>query len=301
MDTTKDTYKESSNYIYLEVLIYYFIILLSLFIIKWLLLDKTNILLQAITILPFLVIGWAQFSISNAFHEALHFNFGKKHNEFLAKFMTAYPIGFNMNYRKEHFAHHKNFGDSTKDPDFPFYSNFPKSKLELLKRFAWNLCGIPAVIQYLQQKNFREYSKNNKDHSYEFFATHLLIMSIFILIFYSNSLLFGALSYFIFWIGPLITVAKFCSSTRLLCEHGSPKNELVFRTIKGNFFQTATLGAFNFNYHAEHHIKSYIPYTKLQIASNHLQLKDHLKDIKYEEFNGGYIRLIIYWFKILPL
>ena len=299
---------ERSNIIYVEVSVYYLVVAVSLCAVLFLATHDFKIWHPILYMLAFFSIGWSQFCLNHALHEALHKNFGKKHNEFLAALITAYPIGFTMGYRRIHLDHHRYFGDKDNDPDYGGYCNFPKSKMQFLGRLLYNISGIPAVLQFFKEhtspKKKEERAEKEKEATHVLFklaAVHLVILSLFILIFMKVHLLAGFFSYGFFWVLPLVTVAKFCNSTRLLCEHGSPKNQLVYRTITGNFFQTQSLGAFKFYYHGEHHIKPNIPYTKLKDAKETLNLNVKNKNIVYEEYNHGYLSLLIKWFREVPL
>ena len=290
--------KEKSNRIYFEVMIYWILIILAIILNK-IFFYQNYYLIKYITF-PFLfiLIGWCQFSLSNAFHEALHGNFGLNQNNLLACLITAYPIGFTFGYKKVHLNHHKYFGNPNKDPDFSGYYPFPKSKNILLLRFLRDLSGISAAKQFFS---------NNAifDNKLRMFKEYFLLIIVQILIFYLfleiySNIEQGGLFFIILWLFPLMTIGKFCSNTRLLCEHGSKTGLLTFRTITGSFYETYTLGAFNFNLHAEHHIKPWIPYTRLKSSINIINGKVDSDLIKYEIYDKGYLNMILKWFKDLP-
>ena len=301
----KLAFKKRSNVIYFEVGAYYLIIAFALAMVLFLTAVPFQLWHLPVYLLPVFIIGWCQFSLSNALHEGLHKNFGKEHSEFWTALLTAYPIGFSMNYRHTHLEHHKYFGDKDKDPDYTGYCNFPKSKKEFIFRLLYNISGIAAIKQFFKENTSGNASADDeKKDSYvllKLTCVQLVIMSLFFIAFLHVHVLAGLFAYGLFWILPLVTVAKFCSSTRLLCEHGTPKKKLVYRTITGSFFQTNSLGAFKFNYHGEHHIKPYIPYTKLKEAKQTMNLTIKNKDIAYEEYNYGYLALLLKWFRELPL
>lgn len=299
--------EQRSNIIYAEVAAYYLVIAASLFIVFRLANHDFKIWHVTLYLLSIFAIGWSQFSLSNALHEGLHKNFGKKHSEFLTAILTAYPIGFSMEYRNTHLDHHRYFGDKDKDPDYSGYCNFPKSKIQLLQRLLYNISGIAAIKQFIKENISVKDSKNDgpkmNDNSilFKLATMQLVIMGLFLLLFKDIHMLAGFFAYCLFWIFPLVTVAKFCSSTRLLCEHGTPKSQKVYRTITGTFIQTNSLGAFRFNYHGEHHIKPSIPYTNLKEAKETMNLTIRKGDIAYEEYNHGYFSLLLQWFRELPL
>ncbi len=95
----------------------------------------------------FLLIGWLQYVLVQAMHEALHQKMGADGSGALPALATAWPVGLTRAYRAVHFAHHRYPGDSEKDPDFVMYGRFPESRGELLKMIAFYFCGVPAVVQ----------------------------------------------------------------------------------------------------------------------------------------------------------
>ena len=302
-------YRDRTNFIYLEVGFYYLLIFSCIYCVSFLMNNLSLGVLISACVVSIGVIGWSQFSLSNALHEGVHKNFGKKHNEFLARILTAYPIGFTMkSVRVPHWDHHRYFGIEGKDPDFPFYSSFPQTKVMFIQRLLYNISGVSAIKQFYNQVfhqagELTEKASESQKKDFEFMylvLVQLIILTLFILLFLNFGIIVGVLSYVALWIFPLATVAKFCSSTRLLCEHGSPDNTLVFRTITGSLFQTNQLGAFRFNYHAEHHIIPSIPYHRLSDAKDDIKGQIPDDSISYESFSGGYLRLIIKWFFEMP-
>lgn len=249
----------------------------------------------------FCLIGWCQFALSNVLHEALHVNLFNKKSDLVASILTAYPIGLTMGYRATHQAHHKYLG-TTCDPDFNDYVNFPNSRLEMLKRFTFNLCGLPAIKQFIQSIFYRNKPSLERDSGREIYGLLAVQLFIFIMFFIT----FGSIwYYFVFWIAPVATVGKFCSSTRLMCEHGSPNQDWVVRSIHGSRLTTWILGPLDFNYHAEHHIAQTIPFPCLKkLHLRHREIVSNAKtedlDFRIEVFDGGYLSLIWLWFKELP-
>jgi fatty acid desaturase len=297
--------RERSNIIYVETFFYYAIILALLVLIKhsYLSLSLLQFVLIGIVAIP--IIGWAQFSISNGFHEALHYNFGKKHSDLVSSILTAYPIFLTMDYRAIHLAHHKYFGDPVKDPDYENYRPFPKSKGDFLKRMFYHLSGISAVKQFFSMNGINEEQKvDNKDvdkyGKKGLILTQLVIITLFYFAFKGEYIIEGFIAFGLFWMIPVVTVGKCLSSSRLLCEHGNASDQLTYRTITGNLLSTSTLGAYKFNFHAEHHIKAFIPYTNLEASKEIIGGKIVRDDIIYDEYHGGYVSLLWKWFKKLP-
>jgi len=249
----------------------------------------------------FCVIGWSQYSLGNGMHEAVHNNLRNKRSDMLASFLTAYPIGLTLDYRDFHLRHHRHLGTED-DPEFAVYTRFPRTKTAMIRRFIWNLSGIPAAIQFLGQRERATGARGKRDYSelLKFALVQLLIAAGFWHAFDS------IWSYVVFWVLPIMTVGKLLSTTRLLCEHGSPDRDWVVRTIVGRRWQTWLMGAFDFNYHAEHHLFPSIPYAQLQKLHSrnraHAERDQSYRPFggRFEIFDGGYLALLAHWFRILP-
>lgn len=261
----------------------------------------------------FVLVGWCQASLSNGFHEAVHRNFGTKHSDLLSLVLLGYPTFFTLQYRTVHLQHHAKGGNPTEDPDFKTYSNFPRSRWEMLGRMALMASGLAAAKQLLT-KNLRSGAeaagkvKKPEDKKRAplkdlvgLGLTQLFIVGIYLAIFGAP---LGAAFYVGFYMAPLGTVGKFIKATRSFCEHGSPDQAFVLRTITGKPWQTGTLGMYGFHYHAEHHLYPWVPYAKL--PSLHGRLRAELVETgetnqgPYELFEGGYFGLLAHWFKGLP-
>jgi len=233
-------------------------------------------------------------------HEAVHKNFLNKRGDFWASIVVAYPIGLTMRYRDIHLNHHKHIG-TDKDPDWDEYIKFPISKLDITKRFIWFISGIPAVLQFLKLQ-----ANKSKTGSIKYFEllTFLLTQLIIFTAFYFA---YGSfLYYFIFWILPIATIGKLLSSSRLLCEHGSPDKGWVVRSIDGSRWQNWFLGAFDFNYHAEHHLIMSVPFANLKRLHkrNYAYALTHPEyqpfSGRMEFFSGSYLSLLRKWIRELP-
>lgn len=252
-------------------------------------------------VLAFIIIGWAQYSLGNGLHEAVHYNLGNRSGDRWAALLTAHPVGLTLSYRDIHLQHHRFLG-TTGDPELGAYTHFPKTKIALLLRFAWFVSGVPAIMQFLQQQR-GSISPDRKRSFWEPLAllgTQAAIASAFWLVFGSP------LMYVVFWVLPVATVGKLLSTTRLICEHGSPSRDWVVRSIDAGRLRTWLLGAFDFNYHAEHHLVPSVPFAQLERlhrlhrhhAAHHPEYRPF--EGRLEFFSGGYLALLAHWFRILP-
>jgi fatty acid desaturase len=253
-----------------------------------------------ISALAFLAIGWCQFSLSLAAHEAFHDNFGNPQRNWLAGVLTVYPIALTFSYKQVHWDHHRFAGDPDRDPDYAGFCEFPKSKLGFLMRFVRNASGFPAIWQYFGPSSLSSRGIGLKITSGQL-ASLVAVQTTIAAFFWWQM---GPISYLIFWIVPLITIAKLCSSTRLLCEHGSPDEPMVFRSITGRPWQVLTLGMFNFHLHAEHHMLPQIPAAGLLECFRRNQMsrsQENQASVNlYRHFEGGYLNLLAIWFRDLP-
>lgn len=243
--------------------------------------------------LIFLSIGWIQFALLNANHDALHKNFGAPHREYLGWILTGFPLGLAKNYRKVHLLHHRFFGDPNRDPDYQVYGFSPKTKLQFILKISYNLTGIAAANQFLSQ--FAKNKKNNFGSSFteflEVFATQL---ALFLII----TVVWNPFAYIIFWLLPIATISKTLAFLRGFSEHSSPSGKPVIRTITGNIFDLNWLGIFSFNYHSEHHAYPIIPFTNLKKAHEFVGKVES----KYEVvvYNKGYLGYLFEYLSVLP-
>ncbi len=193
-----------------------------------------------------------------------------------------------------HLDHHKYFGEAGKDPEYESYSYFPRSKLQMLWRLVKNASGIVAIPQFfLQKPSVQKYSIVRE--TLTLVVVHSVLFAIF-------TVLLHWWMYFVFWAVPVVTVAKFFSSTRGFCEHGSPDDIPVYRTITGNSLQTLLFGMFHFNFHAEHHAHPALPYSSLSETHSIMFPKtDRIGDVAYVLYEKGYLRILLSWFRGLPL
>ena len=170
-------------------------------------------------------------------------------------------------------------------------------------RLLLNLCGWYALLQFLGlRQNPMEAEKQHPGTTARGSMIKVLATQGMLVLLFSVSI--GWFYYFWMWLIPLVTFGKFFTSTRAFCEHGSPDRVPVIRTITGPYLQEKILGIFCFNYHAEHHHSVGIPYHRL--AQAHTLLENELyhasrpSGARYEHYDGGYVSLILQWFRALP-
>lgn len=260
---------------------------------------KLDVAFLVASLAAWIVIGWCQFALFNALHEGLHRRFGDPHRDRLGYALTAYPVGFDERYRQVHLDHHKYFGDPLRDPDYPNYGRFPGSRKEFLQRFALNLCGWYAMLQFL---GIRQGNTVDKRESAGHSMVPVALAQIALLALFASTI--GWFYYIWLWLFPLATFGKFFSSTRAFCEHACPDNKPVIRTITGSLLGEKVFGVFCFHYHAEHHEFVGVPYNQLRLAheleADRLYTGDRIEDVRYEHFDRGYFQLLHQWYRSLP-
>jgi fatty acid desaturase len=301
MPTTTEHLNRATNRIYVQVLAIYALVALVVWLASRPEPGVTPAFLAS-SLLAWGVIGWCQFALFNALHEGLHNRFGSPHLQLPCYALAAYPMGFDEGYRRVHLDHHRYFGDPERDPDFPNYGDFPRSRRAFLLRLFLNLCGWYAVLQFLGRRQATGRQPGTgatglQNPVWKVLAVQCLILAIF-------ALTVGWLYYIWLWLAPLVTFCKFFTSTRTLCEHGSPDGASVIRTITGPYPEEKLLGIFCFNYHAEHHHSAAIPYQNLRTA--HSLLRGELyggqqsPPPRYEHYDRCYLHLLYQWFTALP-
>lgn len=294
--TSPDGLKQADNRLYLQIAAIYLLIIVAVYTVEMQPWPSAGFFLSSL--LAWAAIGWGQFALFNALHEGLHKRMGAPHREFVGLLLTAWPLGFSASYRQLHLNHHKFFGHPQRDPDYNNYANFPSHRRAFIARLLLNISGIAAARQFLGMlgEGKAETSKNTGGGFFPVIATQLLLLGIF-------AATAGWLYYFWLWLVPLATFAKFFTSTRTFCEHASPDNQAVIRTITGSFLGEKVFGVFNFHYHAEHHRFVGIPCSQLPRAHNQdggqLFRQQEAGTEHYEHFDRGYFGLLVGWYRAL--
>lgn len=303
----KKIHQSNKSRLYIDIALIYLAIACVLFSLKlgqvFLKIEPLNFLLQ---IAVFFSLGWLQYCIAQAFHEAIHQKLGYKNMDgFISGILTAYPIGLTPSYCQLHLAHHRYAGDPLFDPDYHTYSYFPPSKIKMLWHFLKKFLVLPAILQFFTMKK-REIGKPGHSSSKtKALKENILLIIVQLTILGIFTLAFNPGYYIIFWLLPLVTVVKSMNSIRLLCEHGDPKKTFVYRSFTTPGY---ILGVFGFNKHGEHHIYEKVPYENLGILFNKLQEHISVKNAQefnqineiYEVYDGNHLDLLIQWFRKLP-
>ena len=222
-------------------------------------------------IFAFFLISFFQYLLIQALHEAWHFYFK---NKLLSLFFLSYPLLLNSNARKNHFAHHKYFGQENLDPD---YIPLPKSKKEFINYILISFTGYYAFKRFLflmkinkvesgeKKNNIFDLKKLFNSDNFSFLIVQIIFISFFYLI--GLNLFF----YIFLWFVPLITLTRVINCLRLMSEHSLGYNENFYRSFENNDLITKFFGAYGFDRHAEHHLVPYLKHTDLYLVSNKIK------------------------------
>ena len=250
----------------------------------------------ATLILAFLLMGGLQHHLSVIHHEAIHYLLfrNRKLNEWVGCYLGAYPLGFTMDYRRTHLAHHFHLGHDEEDPDHPNYAAFPATWRVILPALIRDMTGLSATKQILTMSlRKKKYTTCLGDRpSYK----ELILMGgvqLFMLtaFWYAG---YGYL-YFVAWLLPLATWTRVLTRLRSIAEHvdiadGSPTLPR-WRTLYCNAVESFFLAPLNFNYHAEHHLYPYIPFYHLPAL--HRRLMQDSEYVAQIDIRRGYLRFLI--------
>ena len=287
--------RQASNRIYIQIIAVYLLIVTAISVVAVLPANADQFL--AVSLPAWALIGWCQFALFNALHEGLHLRLGSPHRESPGFALTAWPLGFPASYRQLHLDHHRYFGDPIRDPDYASYTSFPHNRRAFRTRLLMNLCGFAALKQFLAMMPGAPGRQREAGDFAPVLLTQCLICGCF-------GVTVGWVYYCWLWLLPLVSFAKFFSSTRTFCEHANPGDRAVVRTITGSFPGEKVFGVFNFHYHAEHHRYVGIPCDRLPAAhtrfGENLYRNEDTSTEHYEHYTHGYFNLLRDWYRALP-
>lgn len=270
----------------------------------WLSLAALFALMSAFDFSPFVaipgffLIGWLQYVLVQAMHEAVH-QFFLKHGlkSWFAAFLTTYPVGLTRNYLMVHLTHHWNLGDPQKDPDAFGYHLPPRSKLQLVARLAKVGLVFPAFLQFFSQNSTGARSLDARAERLRYrawseFASLCMTQAVLVMLFTS---VFSFWCYLIFWMLPIVTVVKTLSLARLFAEHSKADGGCVLRSFKTNAIMGSILGPFGFSLHGEHHLQMTVPFDRLR------EIQIPANDSMFERYNGSHVGYLWNWMHSMPL
>ena len=200
--------------------------------------------------------GYGQYMLLQLMHESIHQVFTKpSFKSFLMAVFHNFSLGVGRSYSELHMDHHRYFGEAKKDPDYPTYIEYPKSKLHFLSVLLKHLSGYKALKQLITWQK-----KPSSRYKWDKLNVIILQLSLLMMAYQLGQ----AWAYFIFWAFPLMSVVKVLGYLRIIVEHGAPNEQVALRSLRGNALICNILGPYGFQYHAEHHKVPNLPYAKLK-------------------------------------
>lgn len=236
-------------------------------------------------------VGWGQYALVQAMHESIHQYFRKnRFTSFLSAILTTYPVGFNRTYYDAHLNHHRFFGSESQDPDFPYYSQFPKNNSDFLRRFFWNFSGLSSLQQVWRTYSgvVNPYQPSNSKQTFSNRKEFLMLCGVQILFLFIFTFSFGLYGYFLLWLLPLLTIVKGLSYLRIICEHANLNQAPSLRSFEDSW-ESRLLGPFGFHTHAEHHWWPQVNYLLLPDLAKALQTQGYTEHF----YNGSHLTYLI--------
>jgi len=215
------------------------------------------------------VIGSRQHALNNLVHEAAHYSISRRKvlNDWISDALFATPHLISTHaYRQKHALHHSGLGDAAIDTE-----RKPRYIIRgagFLRHTLLALCGMAAYHAA------REYAPAAAAvrHPWRYY----------VLVPVTNGLLLAYCwwlgrpeAYPLLWLAPLLTVAMYLSTLRVIAEHqpewyaahgvedfSSPFPRFT-RSIPAGVLERFFFGPVNFCYHHEHHLAPGIPFPNL--------------------------------------
>jgi len=269
-------------------------------------------------LLAFFLVGVVQYHFLVMIHEAVHMGLfhPKRLNEFAGEWIGALLLVNFRSQRRWHLYHHKSYGLG-EDPDRPaytFHENNGRTPVIFLFRLSTQIFAGPLTRLFSELKANKprpvvavlKGDQSGGSGERLFYILRVICCQLVLSWIYFTFL--SPVSYFLFWILPLPLVAGNLSGLRTFLEHSdlgreNPKAEEQFLTVRTTFDDSEGLvglgsrticwiiAPFNFNYHHEHHILPFVPYTHLPKLHKILSAHSH-----YERFpavhSSSYLRTL---------
>jgi len=249
--------------------------------------------------LAFVLVASRQYALlvlmHDAFHSLLHPN--RRVNDMIGAWLIGAPCGSSYwGSRNLHLEHHRKLG-KTADPEFLLYSVGPprekRSAKALTAHFLRLMLGEQILHTHFRSDGGWKHQASGRVRSLVSKLGPVLI---------AQCVLFGAffaagawLAYFGLWIMPLVTLVVLLNGLRVFCDHANPVDEpddeyhrLVsyVSTPLERFF----VAPFHMNYHAEHHLFTYVPHYRLPALRRTLQASREVSTVV--QWRLGYVRFV---------
>lgn len=247
-----------------------------------------------VSVVAFAVIAGRQLALNNMVHEASHYLLSrdKDLNDWISDIFFAAPhLISTQGYRIKHLPHHSHLGHPPEDVEFKARYLFRG------RRFLWrSLFAVAGGTSLVTAASYGATASKNPQS-----------VRTFALIALTNGALFAycwALgspwAYFYLWLLPLLTLAGYLGTLRVVAEHqpvsyaefpeedfDSPLEPPLTRSIPAGPIARFFVAPLNFCYHFEHHAFPAIPYASLPRAHRLLRDRGFFTDHP-ESLGSGY-------------
>lgn len=248
------------------------------------------------TLVLFVSLPAIQYRLLHAAHESVHQDSHSRAKYALRnKIFLYWPLGLTPSFRQEHLAHHRHFGDPSRDPDASIYERTLDSRLNLVTFVLEGFLGIAALRQVLRRLNTAASESSKPRHFIELAIFHLILILMAVAV--------GHLFLYLAWVLSLSTIVKGFSQLRGLAEHGRQlQGPYVLRSFLDNSSFARFVGNTGFRHHAEHHLYPNVPFERLDLIRRRiLRLGECSQDTRetIEFYNGNHFSILKLWCKPL--
>ncbi|NRA30190.1 MAG: fatty acid desaturase family protein [Parvularculaceae bacterium] len=253
-----------------------------------------------VIVIAAMVIGARQLGLGILMHEAAHglLHRDKRLNDFLGQWLSAAPVGSDLNwYRPYHLTHHR-LVQTDEDPDLPLSAPFPVSKASLRRKIVRDLTGQT----FFKQRAFAVFAAFFKPElatapGAEVIASRTGLGRMAV----TNSVMLAVLTllghpmlYLVGWLLPLATWNPLATRLRNIAEHACVQSDHAnplsqARTTHTNFLERVLIAPYWVAYHAEHHALMYVPCFRLARAHKLLTQQGALENT---DIAPGYLSVI---------
>ena len=229
------------------------------------------------------VLGGRQLGLAILMHDGAHglLHPNRRINDFVARWFCGEPVGATLSsYRQVHFKHHK-FTQQPEDPDLALSAPFPVTRSSLWRKVWRDLSGQTFLKQRLSLKadpltSAGERTSTGQDEatraSQRFWLGHVVAFLAMVLLGWGVA--------FALWFIAIATWFQLAIRVRNIAEHActatGPDPFSHARTTRAGFAARALVAPYWVNYHAEHHLFTWIPCYALPRAHRLLSAGGHL-------------------------
>ena len=217
------------------------------------------------------IIGSRQHALLVLLHESAHrrISHWRLYNDFVGEIIAWNFFNSMRAYRKHHLSHHVLDNLNTlEDPDFARRQNdkwqFPMAKRRLTGILMRDLFLL-STSDFRKEKGAKNKTISSSTDLKWRLARLLYLISLFAFLFKFQLLL----TYFTYWVLPIVTTLKVIFRIRSIADHyGTAGDHPISqtRTVRGNWFDRILIGPCSIGAHGPHHLYPTIPYYRLREA-----------------------------------